>query len=312
MAKLSADDRLQRLLAVVPWVAARDGPRLEDVCARFDCRQDELVDDLQMLFLCGLHPYTPDMLIDVDIADGRVWIRYADYFARPLKLTPAEGLALLAAGRTLLATPGAEAGGPLERGLSKLAAALGVDADEAVEISLGAVPERIMTVLRSAVAGARQVEIEYYAFGRDEWTRRTVDPYSVFSASGQWYLSAWCHLVDDERLFRVDRMRSAELTGTGFSPPERPPELAVYHPRPEDPRVVLELEPAAAWVVEQYPVEQVDDLGDGRLRVRLVAGQRAWLERLLLRLGPTARMVEGDPGVAAAAAARLLSRYGAR
>ncbi|MEA2704963.1 MAG: proteasome accessory factor, partial [Actinomycetota bacterium] len=134
MPKLSADDRLQRLLAVVPWVAGRDGPRLEEVCARFDCREDELVDDLQMLFLCGLHPYTPDMLIDVDIADGRVWIRYADYFARPLRLTPAEGLGLLAAGRTLLATPGAESGGPLERGLAKLAAALGVDADKAVEI----------------------------------------------------------------------------------------------------------------------------------------------------------------------------------
>ena len=309
MPKLSADDRLQRLLAVVPWVAARDGPRLEDVAARFDCRQDELVDDLQMLFLCGLHPYTPDMLIDVDIADGRVWIRYADYFARPLKLTPAEGLALLAAGRTLLAAPGAEAGGPLERGLAKLAAALGVDADQALEISLGAVPERTMTVLRSAVAGARQVELEYYAFGRDEWTRRTVDPYAVFSASGQWYLSAYCHLVDDERLFRVDRMRSAELTGTAFSPPERPPELAVYHPRAEDPRVVLELEPAAAWVVGQYPVEQVEDLGDGRLRVTLAAGQRAWLERLLLRLGPAARVVEGDADVAATAAARISSRY---
>jgi proteasome accessory factor C len=307
--KLSADDRLQRLLAVVPWVAARDGPRLEDVCARFGCREDELVDDLRMLFLCGLHPYTPDMLIDVDIAGGRVWIRYADYFARPLRLTPAEGLALLAAGRALLATPGAEAGGPLERGLAKLASALGIDAGDAVEISLGAVPERTMTVLREAVAGTRQVQIEYYAFGRDEWTKRTVDPYSVFSASGQWYLSAWCHLVEDERLFRVDRIRSAELTGTGFSGPQRRPELAVYHPRPEDPRVVLELEPAAAWVVEQYPVEQVEHLGDGRLRVRLVAGQRAWLERLLLRLGPAARTVEGDAGLGAAAACRLLSRY---
>ena len=270
------------------------------MCARFDCREDELVDDLQMLFLCGLHPYTPDMLIDVDIADGRVWIRYADYFARPLKLTPAEGLALLAAGRTLLATPGAEPGGPLERGLAKLAAALGVDADKAVEISLGAVPERIMAVLRSAVAGAGQVEIEYYAFGRDEWTRRTVDPYAVFSASGQWYLSAFCHLVDDERLFRVDRMRVGRADGYGVLAARATARAGRVPPRPEDPRVVLELEPSAAWVVEQYPVEQVDDLGDGRLRVRLVAGQRAWLERLLLRLGPAARVVEGDPGLAAA------------
>ena len=104
MPKLSADERLQRLLAIIPWVASRDGPRVEEVSARFGCTEAELVDDLELLFLCGLHPYTPDMLIDVDIADGRVWIRYAEYFSRPLRLTPAEGLALLASGRTVLAT----------------------------------------------------------------------------------------------------------------------------------------------------------------------------------------------------------------
>ncbi len=149
--RLSADDRLQRLLAVVPWVAAHDGPRLAEVAARFGCTEDELVDDLQLLFLCGLHPYTPDMLIDVDIADGRVWIRYAEYFARPLRLTPAEGLGLLAAGRTLLAAPGADPTGPLARGLAKLAGALGVGVDEAVEISLGSAPEEVMAALREAV-----------------------------------------------------------------------------------------------------------------------------------------------------------------
>jgi len=309
--RLSADDRLQRLLAVVPWVAARDGPRLADVAARFGCREDELVDDLQLLFLCGLHPYTPDMLVDVDIADGRVWIRYADYFSRPLRLTPAEGLGLLAAGRTLLATPGADPAGPLSRGLVKLAGALGVGVEEAVEISLGSAPEGVMAVLREAVAASRQVEIEYYAFGRDEWTRRTVDPSTVFSASGQWYVSAWCHLVDDERLFRVDRIRTATLLDARFSPPTKPPELAVYRARPDDPRVTLELDPAAAWVVEQYPVEKVEPVegGGGRVRVTLAASQRAWLERLLLRLGSSARVVDGDQALVGAAAGRILERY---
>ncbi|MDQ4070364.1 MAG: hypothetical protein M3203_12985, partial [Actinomycetota bacterium] len=63
MPKLSADERLHRLLAVIPWVASRDGPRIEDVCARFRCTEADLVDDLELLFLCGLHPYTPDVLI---------------------------------------------------------------------------------------------------------------------------------------------------------------------------------------------------------------------------------------------------------
>jgi proteasome accessory factor C len=307
--KLSADDRLQRLLAVIPWVASRDGPRIEDVCARFGCTQAELVDDLELLFLCGLHPYTPDVLIDVDIADGRVWIRYADYFSRPLRLSPAEGLALLAAGRTVLAASGGDDGGPLARGLHKLAAVLGVDVDDAVDIELGPVAEELLGTLRAAAAESKQVEIDYYSFGRDERARRVIDPYAVFSAGGQWYVSGWCHRVDDERLFRVDRIAAATPVDSSFRRPATPPELAAYHPDPADPRVTLELEPAGRWVAEQYPTEKVEELDGGRLRVTLIASQPAWLERLLLRLGPEAMVVEGDDGVAARAARRLLARY---
>jgi proteasome accessory factor C len=307
--RVSADERLQRLLALVPWVAARDGPRIDEVCARFGCTSRELVDDLDLLFLCGLHPYTPDVLIDVDIDDGRVWIRYADYFARPLRLTPAEGLALLAAGKTLLAAPGTDPEGPLARGLRKLAGALGVDADQALEIALGAVPAEVMAPVREAAASHHQVEIEYYAFGRDQWTRRVVDPYAVFSASGQWYLSAYCHVVTDERLFRLDRVRSVTALDSTFAPPQRPPELSVYRPRPDDPRVTLELDPSARWVVEQYPAEGVEEMEGGRVRVVVAASERPWLERLLLRLGPAGRVVGAADDVAASAARRLLARY---
>ena len=309
MPKLSADERLQRLLALIPWVAARDGPRVDEVCARFDCTQAELVDDLDLLFMCGLHPYTPDVLIEVDITDGRVWIKYAEYFSRPLRLTPAEGLALLAAGRTVLATSGGDDDGPLARGLEKLAAAMGVDAGEAVEIELGPVAEDLLGSLRSAATAHRQVEIDYYSFGRDERARRVIDPYAVFSAGGQWYVSGWCHRVDDERMFRVDRIASATPLESTFAPPKKAPELSAYRPGPDDPRVTLDLEPSARWVAEQYPLEKVEEVDGGRLRVTLAASQPAWLERLLLRLGPRATVVEGDRGLAPAAARRLLLRY---
>ncbi len=306
---MRADERLQRLLALVPWVAAHDGPAVTEVCSRFGCTEAELVSDLELLFLCGLHPYTPDTLIDVDLAEGRVWIRYADYFSRPLRLTPGEGLALVAAGTSLLAAPGAQHDSPLARGLAKLAAALGVDAEESVDVSLGPAPPETLRALSDAVVGYRQVELEYYAFGRDEWTKRVVDPYKVFSARGQWYLSAYCHAVDDERLFRVDRVRTAVVLDGHFEAPTDEPELTVYRARPGDPRVILELAPSARWVVEQYPTEAVTEVGDGRLRVTLAVSERAWLERLLLRLGPAAQVVTGDAQVAEGAARRLLGRY---
>ena len=309
MPPLSADERLRRILAVVPWVAAHDGPSVEEVCARFGLDEKQLLADLDLLFVCGLHPYTPDVLIDVEIAGGRVWIRFAEYFARPLRLTPAEGLAVVAAGRTLLATPGVDPDGPLARGLAKLAATLGIDDPDALDIDLGAASAEVLAALRTAVDEHRRLQVEYYSYGRDTWARRIIEPYRVFSSAGQWYVSGHCCAVDDERLFRVDRIRSADLLDQRFEPPAEPRELAVFSPRDDDPRVVLDLAPRAGWVVGQYPVESVKDLPGGGQRVRLAVSERAWLERLLLRLGPDVTVVEGDVDAQRAAAARVLRRY---
>ena len=309
MPRVSADDRLRRLLALVPWVAAHDGPTVQEVCTRFGCTEHELVEDLDLLFLCGLYPYTPDVLIETDIADGRVWIRYAEYFSRPLRLTPDEGLALVAKARTLLAVPGSDRSGPLARGLAKLARVVGVDPEEALEIEINPVAPEVIDLMRRAVSEHRQVEMEYYSFGRDSAASRVIDPYSVFAASGQWYVSAFCHTVYDERLFRLDRVRDATALDATFAAPAVTPDLTVYEPQPGDPRVELELEPGARWVIEQYPVEAVEERPGGGWRVRLVASERAWLERLLLRLGTDARVVEGPVEAAREAAGRLLSRY---
>jgi predicted DNA-binding transcriptional regulator YafY len=308
--RAGTEESVRRLLALVPWVAARDGPRIEEVCERFGCTEPQLVQDLELLFMCGLYPFTPDTLIEVTIEDDRVWIRYAGYFSRPLRLTPAEGLFLLAAGSTLLSVPGSDPEGTLARGLAKLGAALGVDPDEAVEVELGHAPPEVLVTLQRAAADHNQVEIDYYSYGRDAWARRVIDPHRVFNAGGQWYVDAWCHRAIGERVFRVDRMRGAELLGTTFEP--RPEERAIqtYSPRPDDPVVVLELDPEAQWVAEQYPNEGVEETGGGRRRVRLRVSERAWLERLLLRLGPRARVVEGDGSIGAGAAERVLARYG--
>jgi proteasome accessory factor C len=301
---------LGRLLAVVPWVAAHDGPQVAEVCRRFDVEEAELLDDLRLLFLCGVHPFTPDVLIDVDVADGRVWIRMADYFRRPLRLNPQEGLALVSAGSALLAMPGADPDGPLATALAKLEDVLGIGADDSLDIELAPVTPAVLGTVRQAADGHRKVELDYYSFGRDGHSVRVVQPWRVFNASGQWYLSGWCERAGGERLFRVDRISRAEVLAATFDPPPAPPgPTALYHPHPGDPVVVLDLDPPAHWVAETYPHETAELVTPTVIRVALRSSQRAWLERLLLRAGPHARMVEGDGRLVTAAASRLLARY---
>jgi proteasome accessory factor C len=301
--------RLQRVLALVPWILAHPGVTLHELAARFEVSERELERDLELLPMCGLPPYTADRLIDVAVIDGGVEIRLAEYFERPLRLTPAEGLALLAAGRALLAVPGSDVDGPLATALAKLDAALGAPGALAVDVGTSEQLER----LQAAAGDDERVEIDYYSFARDEMTTRVIDPWRVFHAFGAWYVAAWCHRAGGERLFRVDRVRAVRATGEHFDPESRADDARdlVYRPRPEDPRVTLQLAPAAEWVVESHPHESATQARDGSWRVVLAISEPAWLERLLVGLGPDARVVAPPElvGLGADAADRLRRRY---
>jgi len=325
--------RLSRLLAIVPWVVANDGPAISEVCKRFGISERDLLADLNLLFMCGVYPYTPDALIEVDVEDGRVWIRFAEWFRRPLRLTPLEGLALVAAARAGLGLPEAQvkvadgaagepgdsvAGQPgdgvggdgaLASALAKLELLIGVSAEEGLDVLLGDASAAVLASLQRAVAQRHKVRLWYYSFGRDETGARVVQPWRVFSSEGQWYLQAWCEKARGERLFRVDRARSVAVLDERFEPPVALRSPRSYEANPNDPVAVLDLSPRAHWVAERYPNEGAEDRGAGVLRVTLRVSSRAWLERLLLRAGPDATVVKGAEGVAQAAARRLLAIY---
>ncbi len=312
---MSTEDRLKRILAMVPWIVAHDGPTVEETCARFGCTPPELMRDIQLLYMCGLYPYTPDVLIEASVADGRVYIEYAEYFSRPLRLTPGEGLGLVAAASTLLAAPGTDANGPLARGLAKLAAALGGDEsafDGTIDVELGTTDPNTLTMLRHAVERRKQVRLRYYSFGRDDVDERIVEPVGVFRSVGEWYVHALCHRARDERTFRVDRIEQATLLDSDRTGPEVTPSTELFVRAPESGFVVFALDQSVRWVADQYPVESRVEMADGRLRVRLGVSEFAWLDRLVLQLGAAAEVLESPPGWTGivASAERVLARYG--
>jgi proteasome accessory factor C len=300
------------MLSLVPWILSHPGVTIPELAARFEIDERQIERDLELLPMCGLPPYTADRLIDVWVADdGAVTVRLAEYFERPLRLTPAEGIGLVAAGRALLAVPGADRHGPLATALEKLEDALGARGGVAVDVGDTGELER----LREAVAARQQLEIDYFSFARDEMTTRVVDPMRVFHAFGEWYLGAYCHRAEADRLFRVDRIRAVRATGETIAPERSDPgdELddVVYTPSPDDVRVTLRVAPEAAWVAEELPVESVTPRAKGRLDVVLPVSAVGFLERLLLGLGPDAEVVapRDARSIAADAASRVLERY---
>lgn len=312
----TAPDRMRRVLAVVPWIVANPGRPVADVAARFGLSEKELLDDLNVVFMVGLPPYSPDALVDVRIDDeGCVTIELADFFSRPLRLTPDQGLALLASSDALLSIPGTDPDGALARALQKLSAALGVGAEEALDIHLGDAEDALLDQLRAAASERREIEMTYYSYGRDQRSVRTVAPWRVFADAGSWYLHAWCHQAQGERVFRVDRVERLQVLETlsAHQPTGLDDRTAVFQPQDDDPVVTIALDRDAFWVADYYPVEQVSR-DEHELVVRVVVTAVPWLERLLVRLGPAARIVgserlEDADRLAGRAARRILARY---
>jgi proteasome accessory factor C len=301
-----AESDLQRVLAMVPWLANHSGASKDEVAARFGVTPAQLERDLALIMMVGVPPYSPGDYINIDYEGDTVDVWFAPYFTRPLRLTAAEGFALLAAGRALLAVPGSDEHGPLATALDKLERVLGVS-EVVVDF---AAPEHLETV-REAAAQGRRIEIDYWSAGRDAMTTREIDPGPPFFALGEWYTDAQDHLRGKPRMFRVDRIRAVRSTDATFTPVPAETPGAVYNPRPADRRVTLELPASASWIAESFPAESVEDLPGGGQRVVLAVSENAWLERLLLRAGPEARVVEPEEsvGIGPDAARRLLARY---
>ena len=252
--------RLRRLLALVGWLAQVGEAPIADAAQRFGMSEKELVAELELAACCGIPPYTPDTLMEIEVSEHSVRAFLPAEYARPRRLTPAEGFAVAASARLLLAVPGSE-DGALRRALAKLDAALG--SREAVGLDVDA-PAALAAVRAAADAG-HALEIEYLSGSRDELTTRRVEPVQVATIDGHWYLDAYCHRAGDMRRFRVDRISSVRPSDRSPGPAvtrSRPLE-EMFVPGPGAVEVHLQLGPDAQWVPESVPVRAVRRDADG-------------------------------------------------
>ena len=305
--------------SMLPWLMEMGEVPLVDVARRFDMTEAQVQSDLELVAMCGLPPFVDEM-IDVFVDDGIVFVGVPRLFTRPLRLTAPEAFSLLTSARAAMELPGADPTGALGRGLTKLAAVL-ADAGLDTGASLGADDDTAGVVvdlarpaladaLVEAAASGTELAIGYYSPARAAMTLRSIVPRHVFADAGNWYVLADDDRSQERRTFRIDRIESIEATGRtveveATAAPRR------FFEDADVARATIRLAPGSAWVLDQYPIDDVVELAEGWVEARLPVSGDRWLAKLLIRLGPDAVLI--DPvGVnpAVAAAQQVLERYG--
>jgi proteasome accessory factor C len=296
-------------------VLAVKGTMPVDVLAReFNIDTDELISDLEMAACCGIPPYTPDSLLEIVIDGDVVYAAPGQELMRERRVGIRDALEFILAARVMQELLSAEYNDVIASIVDKLGKANHL---AALKAHLEQPPEYIETA-RNALEKGSQLEIDYYSFSKDELSRRVVDPVSLSSIAGQWYLDAYCHLVNAPRRFRVSRIREAVILDTSACKglhglkPSKPLSTAstFVGSSPEATLVTLRVDAKMTPIVEVLPLESIKQDGDGAI-VTMYSSGEVFLERLLMQLAGHGELLDPPElaGLGKECAARTLKRY---
>ena len=248
-------------------------------------------------------------------------VRQRDYELRPVHLDDEERVALILAAEALRGTEGLVYGELVDDALRKLSFDTGRSHRAFTPANLGiALPtrghspllRRTMEALTRAIEIRKRVTITYRAPGGDA-TVRAVDPYAVIYSGGNWQMVGHCHLREQPRTFRVDRIASVKLAARPGTPDFQRPEnwnLATYVQlspwvfQAGDTQaavdVVLDIGPERAWMADEdfgpgstrEPAAAAEPGGEPWTRVRFRSGNVGYIITRVLDAAGNLRIVE--------------------
>lgn len=290
--------RLVRLLNMVPYFQANPRVSYDKAANDLGVTRKQLRTDIDQLWVCGMPGYFPGDLIDFELSDDTINVTFSAGMDKPLRLASHEATGLLLALRALSDIPGVVDPAAARSAIAKIEAAAGLAAASETET----LPEdgestesAAAAAVRAAVRDQRALAIEYYSASRDAQSNRVVDPIRVVLVGDQSYLEAWSRESEGVRLFRFDRILNATVLEESAAPPrqvvEAPPNTALFDADPSLPTATLRIAPAAAWMLEYFPMRVVRELPGGHFEAVMTYAAEEWMARQILGFGADVRVL---------------------
>lgn len=207
-------NRIDRLHAILTHLQSKRLVKAQEIADRFSISLRTVYRDVKALEESGV-PVIGEAGSGYSIMEG--------YRLPPLMFTQEEAASLLLAGKLAAPQTDASVQKQLEEALLKIKSVLRTaDKEKLNELS-----ERVqilninnpdephqkhLTALQQAVAANRLLFIRYESsYNKTETTERLVEPLGLLHYSNAWHLIGWCHLRNDYRDFKVNRISRLQL-----------------------------------------------------------------------------------------------------
>jgi predicted DNA-binding transcriptional regulator YafY len=216
-------NRTDRLLAIVLELQAKGWQRAEDLAATFEITKRTIYRDMLALLEAG---------VPVVSIPGQGYSLVEGYFLPPLSFSTDEALMLILGADLMAQNIDAQYHLAAQTASHKIQAVLPESLREDVSTLQESIrfitssptqeaQKPLVQLCRRAIIQRRTIQFIYNArFSQGEVvTTRSADPYALLCVNQIWYLNAFCHLRNEPRHFRLDRMEQCQVTGVTFSRP---------------------------------------------------------------------------------------------
>ncbi|RXF72520.1 helix-turn-helix transcriptional regulator [Arcticibacter tournemirensis] len=214
-------NRIDRLSAILIQLQSRRVVKAIDIAERFNISLRTVYRDVKALEEAGI-PIIGEAGVGYSLMEG--------YRLPPIMFTREEATALLTAEKLVEKLTDASNGAIYKSAMYKIKAVLRKpekdlleNLDSYIEV-LQTRPQKqasqpglnILQTILKAINDKRVVDICYFAHYKQESTHRQIEPIGVFYLDNYWHLVAFCHMREDYRDFRMDRIRSLSLTNEPY------------------------------------------------------------------------------------------------
>ncbi len=168
-----------------------------------------------------------------------------------------------------------------------------------------------ITLLKTAILKNLRVTFDYYSPGGR--TSRVAEPYLITFKWSAWYVLCFCCNSQEFRLFKLNRLWKADLTGEAFIPriiPEDKKDLDEIFK--DDAQITLLFDKSAEYlVIEAYGPDSYEIQEDGRLKATISYTNRDYILSWVLGFGEKVKVLSPSDMVQAHQdiAKKIISRY---
>lgn len=212
--------RFDRIVAILIQLQSKKIVKAQELADRFDCSLRTIYRDIRTLEASGVPIYS-EAGVGYALMEG--------YRLPPVMFTREEVSSFIAAEKLMQKFTDPSLGNHYASAMYKLKSVLrSTDKDWVSNIESRVVMStaepmfnnnspNTLSLLFEGIAEKKQILLLYKTFDADETTQRNIEPVGVFHDNNNWYFLGYCHLRQDYRQFRTDRIHGIKKTDCDFT-----------------------------------------------------------------------------------------------